>query len=451
MKSVTADYRRQLENVALKPLVKSSNSYKLLVIVLLAIIGMGAYAYYTQLRDGLGVTGLNDRVSWGFYVTSFVFFIGISHAGTLLSAILRVTGTDWRMPITRLAEVITVISLLIGSSMILVDLGRIERIYNLFISGNIRSPLIWDLLAVTTYLTGSILFLYLPLIPDIALCRDKLGNSSSRFQKWLYNTLALGWRGSEAQKARLEKGMSIMAIFIIPVAVSVHTIISWVFAMTLRPGWDSTIFGPYFVVGAIFSGIAALFIVMAIFRKVFHLEEHIRNEHFEKLSFLFVAVTLIYAYFTFAEYLTVGYKMEGHERYLLNLLFTGEHAFNFWFFVIGGMLIPTLIVIFRRTRTSSGLVVASVLVCITMWIKRYLIVVPTLQVPLMPTVFGTYSPTWVEWSILAASMAGFVLLFVLFVRYFPILPVYEMIEHHEEALHGKEVKVTSKLLNLQKV
>lgn len=429
----SATLRKRLEEAVLRPLTGTSPGYVFLVSILLVVIGIGVYAWITQLYHGLGVTGMNNRVSWGVYITNFVFFIGISHAGTLLSAILRVTNTRWRLPITRMAEVITVVSLLIGASMILIDMGRLDRILNLIFYGRIHSALVWDLLSVTSYLVGSITFLWIPLIPDLAMCRDRLGNSASRFQQALYRILSLGWVGSTAQRVLLEKSMGIMQVVIIPVAVSVHTIISWIFAMTVRPGWNSTVFGPYFVVGAIFSGIATIMIVMAIFRKVFRLEEFITKEHFEKLGFLFLALTLMYAYFTIGEYLTVAYKAGGYELENLNLLFAGEQALLFWFFFIGGLIVPALLIIFPKTRTVAGLTLAAILVNIGMWIKRYVIIVPSLQTPLLPLTQGAYHPTWVEWSITAAAFAAFILLFAIFARFFPIICVWEMVEETEKS------------------
>lgn len=245
------------DEILFQPLKSNSSRFYMFVAILLAVISWAAYAYFTQLRDGLIVTGLRDNIFWGIYMTNFVFFIGISHAGTLISAILRVTGAEWRRPITRMAEAITVFALLVGGPMILIDMGHPERLLNLLLYGRIQSPILWDLISITTYITGSLLYLYLPMIPDVAECRDRLTDAPP-WKRFLYRTLSLGWRGDAEQVHRLERGVGIMAILIIPVAISVHTVVSWIFGMTLRPGWHSTIFGPYFVVGAIFSGIAAL-------------------------------------------------------------------------------------------------------------------------------------------------------------------------------------------------
>ncbi len=418
----------ELEATAIRPLLHTSRWFVLAMLALLGSVAWALYAYSVQLRQGLVVTGMRDVVLWGLYIVNFVFFIGISHAGTLISAILRVTGAGWRTPITRMAEVITVVALVVGALSIIIDMGRPERLLNLVIYGRYQSPILWDVLAITTYLTGSIIYLYLPMIPDLALLRDKLPSSAPSWRRGLYTLLAVGWKSTPAQRHLLERAIAIMAILIIPIAVSVHTVVSWIFGMTVRPGWNSTIFGPYFVVGAIFSGIASILIAMVVFRRIYHLEAYITKKHFVYLGYLLLALGIIYMYFTAAEYLTVAYKLEEYDRQLLKLLFTGSQAPWFWAFGIGGTLLPCLLVAHPRTRTIPGILVAAILVNIGMWLKRFVIVVPTLQVPLMPFDFGRYQPTWVEWSITAGAFAGFVLIFALFSKLFPIISVWEVAE-----------------------
>ncbi|MEW6232150.1 MAG: NrfD/PsrC family molybdoenzyme membrane anchor subunit [Chloroflexota bacterium] len=430
---VVEDYSERLEHSVLHHLTYTSKGYYAFVLFLLAVVAWGLYAYSTQLRYGLIVTGMRDVVMWGLYIVNFVFFIGISHAGTLISAILRVTHAGWRTPVTRMAEVITVVALMIGATMPFIDMGRPDRVLNLFFYGRFQSPLIWDILAITTYLTGSIIYLYLPLIPDLALMRDRLGPDASALKHRFYTSLAVGWRNTPEQRQRLERAIGIMAVLIIPIAVSVHTVVSWVFAMTLRPGWDSTIFGPYFVVGAIFSGIASILIVMAIFCKLYHLEEYITEKHFRYLGYMLMALLLLYLYFTLSEYLTVGYKLEVEEKHLLTLLMLGKNAPWFWFFVLGGLVLPGFLLLRSGRQTIPRIVTAAVLVNVAMWVKRFVIVVPSLQVPLMPFEFGAYTPTWVEWSITVAAFAAFMLIFALFVKVFPIISIWEVAEqHHEE-------------------
>ena len=421
----------RLERVVLNPLAQTTRGYYLFVLILLAVWGWGLYAYITQVRFGLVSTGMRDRVFWALYMVNFVFFIGISHAGTLISAILRVTQAGWRTPVTRMAEMITVVAISVGALMPIIDLGRPERVWHIVVWGRFQSPLLWDIISIGSYLTGSLIYLYLPLIPDIALMRDRLGREASIIKRKIYTWLAVGWRNTPEQRHRLEKGIGIMAVTIIPIAVSVHTVVSYVFSMTLRPGWNSTVFGIYFVIGAIFSGIASLLIVMALFRKFYHLEEYITDRHFRNLGWLMFVALLVYFYLTVGEYLTTGFKMEIEDKHLLELLMTGKSSIAFWFFVVAGMAIPAALIVVRRGPVIPRLVVAAVLVNIAMWIKRFVIVIPSLQVPLMPFEFGSYTPTWVEWSVTAGAFAGFMLVFAIFSKLIPLISIWEVAEAEE--------------------
>src|SRR3990170_6575051 len=278
------------ESVLFRPIEETGRGFYLVVGLLAVVLGWAGFAYSRQIAVGLDVTGLNRPVYWGLYITNFVFFIGISHAGTLVSAILRVFGAEWRRPITRAAEAITVFALVLGTGNIMIDMGRPDRLLNILRYGRFQSPLVWDVASLSIYLTASLTYLYLPLIPDLAILRDRPG--LSRWRQWLYTKLSLGWTGTEKQKHRLERLIGIMAVLIIPIAVSVHTVVSWVFAMTVQPMWHSTIFGPYFVIGAIFSGIASIIIAMAILRRVYHLEDYLKPIHFNNLGLLLLVITL---------------------------------------------------------------------------------------------------------------------------------------------------------------
>lgn len=411
----------------LHPLVTSGRNFYLFTGVLLTIIGVAGFAYYVQLTEGLVVTGMRSQIMWALYISNFVFFIGISHAGTLISAILRVSNAEWRRPITRMAESITVMAISVGALMPIVDLGRPDRLLNLILYGRLQSPIIWDLISIGTYLTGSLIYLYLPLIPDIAECRDRLGDVSG-IKRWLYTKLAAGWTGSEQQKAQLHKAIKAMAVLIIPIAVSVHTVVSWIFGMTLRTGWHSTIFGPYFVVGAIFSGIASIIIAMAIFRRVYHLETFIKPLHFRYLGYLLLTLDIALLYFTISEYLTVVYGAQLQDVAWINSLFTGQYAPLFWSMTLGGFVLPAILIGIPKTRTIAGIVAAAVLANAGMFVERYLIVVPTLALPQSPQPWAEYAPTWVELSITAGSFAGFVLLFTIFSKLFPIVSRWEISE-----------------------
>ncbi len=421
--------------VLFRPLMSYSARYYLLVSSLLAAIGWGMYAYYVQFTTGLGVTAMRGVVSWGVYVVNFVFFIGISHVGALMSAILRLTNAEWRRPITRMAEVVTFASLIVAALFPFIDLGRPDRIANVFIFARLQSPLTWDFLAIGTYFVGSVIFLYLPLIPDIAACRDKL-RYVSRVRRRVYNVLSLGWRGSEFEMKHLEKAMGTMTILIIPISISVHTVVSWDFAMNLRTGWNSTIFGPYFVGGALFSGVATVMMVMAALRKFYHLEAYITKEHFENMGKLLLALNIILIYLTINEFLVPGYKFlqqSNLEGQWMTALIWGQYASLFWFQIIGGLIVPALLVVTPRTRTVAGYFFAALLVNMGMWVERFNIVVASLAVPQANYPWGVYLPTWVEISITAAGFAGFTLIYLVFTRTFPIVSVWETeAPRHEE-------------------
>ncbi len=455
-----------LREDCLRPTRTFGRSTQIWVGCLLVIIGWGLYCYIHQLRDGLGVTAMRNYVSWGLYISTFVFFIGISHSGTLVSAILRITKQEWRRPITRSAELLTFVSLCFGGIQPIIDLGRPDRIMNLVFFGRIQSPLIWDIISIMTYFTGSTVFLFLPMIPDMALCRDRLTVVDTRykkFKKWLYKFLAIGWQGTKSQWHRLELTMTIMTIVIIPVAVSVHTVVSYIFAMTLRPGWDSTVFGPYFVVGALYSGSACVILGMAAFRKLYHLEKYITPRHFDLIGRVVLALTMIYAYMNLNEYWIPAYKMATAEGHLLNDLFTGSYSTAFWTCQFGTVLLPIVIMAFPKGRKITPLVITCIIIAAGAWVKRYLIVVPTLLHPFMPIqevpgTWSTYFPNYVEFSVTAACLAGIFLIITLISKLFPMMAVWEVeegieIDHDKQmAIELREIRLAeeAKLLDLAK-
>ncbi|MFQ5979299.1 MAG: NrfD/PsrC family molybdoenzyme membrane anchor subunit [Candidatus Heimdallarchaeota archaeon] len=441
--------RERIETIVIDPIINIGWRFYIFAALMMAVVLWGAYAYWYQLQNGLGVTGLNQRVFWGIYMANFVFFIGISHAGTLISAILRVTHTEWRKPLTRMAEAITLIALFIGAAQVVVDMGRPDRLILVIFQGRLISPIFWDFLSISTYITGSLLFLYVAMIPDIALLRDKF-NEMDRFsiRKYLYRVLAIGWQDSPAQRERLNKSLAVIAILIIPIAISVHTVVSWVFAMTWRVGWNSTIFGPYFVVGAIFSGIAALIVAMAVYRKVYHLEEIIDQRLFRNLGYLLFVFVGIYFYFTFAEYLTSVYRGGKGDVELIEELFLGEYIAFFFVFIVAALFLPGIILVFSCWKYESEKAVwatasAAALVVLGMWVKRYIIVVPALSRPFVLQAWTRYVPTWVEVSITLASVAAFLLAYAIFSRIFPIVSIWELFED-EAAELAEAKKVLSK-------
>jgi Ni/Fe-hydrogenase subunit HybB-like protein len=420
-----ADINRDL----LRPLLLTSRRFYVLAAFFAAFVLAGAVAWASMIYYGIGVTGLNRPVFWGFLITNFVFWIGISHAGTLISAILRLVNAGWRRPVTRCAEVITVFALMIGAMFPVIHLGRPWLFFWLIpypserlIWPNFRSPLVWDFFAIFTYLTGSVLFLLLPMLPDFAVVRDK----SAGLRHRIYRVLALGWRGTPREWHRLETAMQIMAIVIIPVAVSVHTIVSFDFSMAPVPMWQSTIFGPYFVAGAIFSGIAALIVAMALLRRSLHLEAYLHPVHFENLGKLLLVMSLLWGYFVFNERLVVYYGNGPAEMTVF--LRTQHESFAplYWTMVVLNFVVPLVLVGIRRFRTIAGCVIASVGVIIGMWLERFLIVVPSLGAKYLPYSFGTYFPSPVEITITVATFAAMTLLYLLFTKFIPIISIWEL-------------------------
>jgi molybdopterin-containing oxidoreductase family membrane subunit len=426
--------------ILFEPIRRTGRPFYLTLSILVAVILWAAWAYLHQYRQGLGVTGLARPIFWGVYITNFVFFIGISHAGTLISAILRLAKAEWRRSITRSAEVITVLVLFFGVGNILMDLGRPDRMFNIIRFAQFRSPLLWDVSSITVYLTASSIYLFLPLIPDIALLRDYSGK-----RKWFYRIFALGWTGTERQHRLLEKGIAFMAILVIPVAISVHTVVSFVFAMTIQPMWHSAIFGPYFVAGAIFSGIAGLIVAMNLIRKVYHLEDYLRPVHFNNLGILLLIMTLLWFYFTFTEYITVYYGGEPIHMTIFWSKFTGRFAPYFWGMFLFCFVIPLPLLALRKTRTPFGTLIASISVIIGMWLERFVIVVPTLTNPRLPNEAVIYSPTWVEWSVLAGCVSFFVLLYMIFTKIFPIVSIWEVREGREKSMAEVQERIKTYL------
>ncbi len=426
-----------------KPIMKTTGAFYVTGFLLLLGVIWGFIAYVLQLTKGLDVTGMNNNVAWGVYITNFVFFIGISHAGTLISAILRVSNAEWRRPITRVAEAITVFALVLGGIQILLDMGRPERALNVIFYGRLGSPLLWDVSCITIYLMSSLFYLFLPLIPDMGILRDN--DSVTGWRKELYRILALGWDGNHEQKERLEKAIGIMAIAIIPIAVSVHSVVSWIFGMTIRPMWHTTILAPYFVVGAIFSGIAMLILVMAVIRKVYKLEGYFKPLHFDFLGSLLVVMTALWFYFTLSEYLTAGFGGLAEEMHVFTAKVVGEFSVWFWVMITSMTLAFILLVFFKKKFPIGATAWASFFVVIGMWIERYSIIVPTLTKYEVPNhAVRIYAPSWVEWSIMFASFCGFVLLYYIFIKLFPIISIWE-VEEGEEALEIKLEQMKSYL------
>jgi len=387
------------------------------------------YAYTLQLRDGLGVTGLRDYVSWGLYIATFVFFVATSLIGMLISAVIGLIGMKWITPLTRIAETIAVAFAAVAGLVIIMDMGRPERLAYVFIHGRFQSPIFWDVTVVITYFVLSLLLLFLPMIGDMAVIRNKV----SSLPKWLkpvYKILSFKWTNAPEQNRIITRCIRILLILIIPAALAIHTVTSWLFAMTLRPGWDSTIFGPYFVTGAFVAGSAAVIIAMFFFQKNYKLHEYISDTHFNNMGKVLALVSLVYLYFNINEFIVPGYKMKEGDAYHLHQLFTGKDAFLFWFVQLGCLIIPILLMLFRRFRKPIPITVISVAVFLGAWLKRYIIVVPTQEHPFLPIQhvphnFMVYTPTLTEILITLAPFIMVLIIITLITKFFPVVPLCE--------------------------
>jgi len=410
--------------------VNWSGKSKLWLGFLFLLLFVCLYFYYTQLRDGLGVTAMRDYVSWGIYISNFVFFVATSLVGMLIGSVLGLLNKEWMRPIGRIAEIIAVAFAMVAGLIIITDMGRPDRLLNVFIHGRIQSPIVWDIVVVNTYVFVSLLILYIPLIPDIHICRNKL-TGLPKIQQKIYKLLSLGWADTPAQYSLIKQVLRVCLILIIPLALAIHTVTSWLFAMTLRPGWDSEIFGPYFVAGAFVAGSAAVVIAMFIFRKQYKLQDYITDFHFDKMGKLLVLVGLVYVYFNINEIIVPAYKLkEAAAGHLTSMLY-GHESIMFWMIQIFGLLLPIILMMFKPFRKPLPMFTMSLFVLAAAWLKRYLIVIPIQLHPHfdmqnVPESFMTYSPTTPEIMITVGSFVLVLIIITILSKVFPIVPIWEM-------------------------
>jgi Ni/Fe-hydrogenase subunit HybB-like protein len=418
-------------------LEKPTKKWYLWVGILSVLVLFGMYALLMQFREGQIITGMRDNAVWGIYTANFVFFMGLSYAGALISCSFQLLRINWGKPLLRMAELITVSSLIVGAPYILFCLGRLDRIHYLFVYGRIQSPITWDVIAISTDLIFCIAFLYMTHIRDFAKLRDYPGLKISNFRKKLYSVLSLGYKDTPMQSKYLHQALDIMAIIIIPTAIIAYSLLSWLFGMSLRPGWHSTIFGPYFVITASYSGIALLIFVMWLYRRLNKLDAFITKQHFTYLAFGLLLLCLFYAYFSFSEYITEWYNITEQTAKLFAKFFdASQFAWLAKIHIAFSIVIPVIILAIPWLRTINNITIAAVLVVIGLWVKRYLIVVPTLETPFIPIqdvrpAWAHYSVSWVEFSLTVAGVALMLLIFTIASKYAPIIPVSE-VEDQEE-------------------
>lgn len=423
------------ENDLLKNVNWSRNS-KLWLGFLFLSLAVCLYFYFTQLRDGLGVTGLHDYASWGIYISNFVFFVAVSLVGMLISSVLGLTKNEWVIPIGRISEIIALAFAMVAGLVIISDMGRPDRLYHIFFFGRVQSPIVWDVAVVTTYVFLSLLLLYIPLIPDFSLCEKKL-TTLPKLQLKLYRILSLGWANKPEQFELIKKTIRISLVTIIPVALAIHTVTSWLFALTLRPGWNSSIFGPYFVSGAFVAGCTALIMTMYVLRKRYNLSNYITNDHFDRMGKLLVLVALVYIYFNLNEVLVPGYKSGSAEAKHINEMLTGHEAVLYWIVQIGGLILPFFLLLIKKMREPLPLTFLATAILIGAWFKRFLIVIPSqlepyLPIQNVPEKFQLYVPTVPEIAITLASFILVLIIITILSKTVPIVPVWEMKEHLTE-------------------
>ena len=399
------------------------------------------YAWYYLIMNGLGVAGVNRPVYWGIFLVEVVFWIGISHAGTFISAILRVMKVEGRRPFTRAAELMTTFGLAQAGISVFLHMGRVWLSYWLIPIPNERglwpdfhSPLMWDFMAISTYLLCSTMYLFLPLIPDLAMARDR----STGWRKAIYKVLAIGFRGTEGEWKNLTTAMNIFAFAIIPVMFSVHTIVSWDFAMASRPGWSSTVFGPYFVIGALHSGMAAVAIVLFLIRSTMkNMKYFLRPEHFDLLGKLMLMVSMAWAYFYFNDYIVPWYGGDKWEKILFDFIQHGPLWYLWYIMLFCNIVVPWALLWNKKWRRTPWLLAsAGLLINVGMWLERYIIIPETLTINRMPFTWRIYVPG-VEIALAIGNFALFFLLYMLASRLIPLIPVWEVQEGQESHMLRK--------------
>lgn len=417
----------------LRPLQRTSLAGKIWIGFLFVLFFAGVFAFYTQeTKSKYETISLNNYTMWGVYISNFVFFVALSLVGALMSAVLKLTNFEWYRPLSRIAEVIAVGAIMFAGVGIIVAMGHPERLYYLLLYGRLQSPIIWDIVVIITYFTATSLFLFIPLIPGIALCRDHL-TDIPKWQKWMYKKLSFNWRGTPEQWKIVKRSITILAVLIIPLGISIHTVTAWLFASTLRAEWDSTNFGAYFIAGAFLLGVAAVIVGTFSFRIFFHFEKYLTDEYFDKMGKMLVFLAGVYFYFNINEYLVPGFKMDSrHTSYLVDE-FTGEHSTMFWFVAMFGIFVPGILPLFKSMRKPLPLSIIAFLLVIAAWFKRYIIVIPGLSHPYLPIqdvpkAWLHYSPSLVEITVVLGIFAAFLLFVTLFARFFPIISIWEVAE-----------------------
>ena len=411
--------------------------------VCLALVLCGVAAEMYQYENGLGVALMDRPHFWQLYISNFVFWIGMSHSGTLLSAILLLTKADWRKPIYRFAEAMTLFSILTAAIFPVIHLGRVWDMYWVLpypdertIWPNFRSPLLWDAAAITTYATSSALFLYIGMIPDLAICRDK----ARGWRKKLYTTLSLGWMGRATEWAAFRKTYLLLACFLVPLAVSVHSIVASDFAMSMVPDWHITSFPPYFVAGALYSGCAAIITLFVMLRYLFKFEAYMTTEIMDKTVKLTFAIAMVWNFLNLGEYASIWYSNDMFEKEVLIQKFIGPYAPVVWGMLLCSTVAPFAMAFEKFRHSMWSMFWLSLVLQLGMWLERFQIVSPPLASNHEPWTWAVVWPGTVQLTLTAASFGWFTMLFLIFCKIFPSVSMYEVKEmvYHRREYGGRD-------------
>jgi len=397
-------------------------SFMLMNLLLLAI----AYLLF----KGIGIWGVNVPVAWGFAIINLVWWIGIGHAGTLISAILLLLRQEWRTSINRFAEAMTLFAVSAAGIFPLIHTGRPWLDYWLIpypntmaLWPNFRSPLVWDVFAISTYATVSLLFWYVGLVPDFATLRDRTKTTGAKI---IYGVLSMGWRGSAVHWHRYETAYLLLAGLATPLVISVHTVVSFDFAMGIVPGWHATIFPPYFVAGAIYAGFAMVLTLAIPLRKVYGLQDFITMRHLKNMAKVMLATGLIVAYGYSVEAFTAWYSATEYEGFMILNRMTGPYRYVFWSLIICNVAVPQLLWISKVQNSVVGLFIIAMFVNVGMWLERYVIVITSLHRDFLPSSWDMYSGTFWDWATYIGSIGLFLTLMFLFLRVIPSISIFEM-------------------------
>ena len=420
-----------IDQTVLNTLEPPGKSYWTLVAVLFAGVMMGLACWVYQILVGIGVAGMNNPVAWGTYLINFVFWVGIAHSGTLISAILHLFRAGWRNPIARAAETMTVFAVCIAGLFPFIHLGRVWQVYYMipmpnqrYLWPNFLSPLMFDVVAISTYLTVSSLFWYTGLLPDLAIIRDR----ATGFRKKIFTVLSFGWTGRMEHWRHYTRGYLFFAALATPLVISVHSVVSWDFALGIVPTWHTTIFAPYFVAGAIHSGLAMVLTLMIPLRKIFHYENIITDYVLENVAKTIVFTGLIVGFAYATEYFIAYYSMNPVEIESFYWRFFGELAYGFYFMIVFNVVLP-LLFLFKKFRTSIPILFGfSLLINVGMWYERFVIIIGGVAHGFSPHAWGLYAPTIIEYGIMIGAFCLFFFLFLLFAKHLPSISMTEMKE-----------------------